>query len=244
MKKLFILMLVLTTMLTFVACGNGSSSKTTEGTQKTEVSESENTNEVSPQEEAKPLEIKESGYVTSEGFGDYYVHYAITIFNPNESTAIEYPSFRITAKDKDGLVTGTDDMTLHMIYPGQELTFASQGPSSPEKPSSVEFEIIPPDEYYIIPVSDLEYSTPAVFAIEGVKKSKDTVTGTVKSNNDYLIDDVQLVIAFKNKDGKLIGGTTTYVDKLAANGSAPFEFDTYISEYVTDDYEIFAYSRD
>ena len=58
---------------------------------------------ISDEEPFLPLEVKESGFVMH---GDY-LYCAVILYNPNENYCVEFPTFRITARDADGLLLGT-----------------------------------------------------------------------------------------------------------------------------------------
>jgi len=99
------------------------------------------------QNERAPIQIMETGY----GFATWQeasLTYGIILFNPNNE-ALEYPSFRITARRDDNTIIGTEEITLSMIYPNQTLTIAeiSSIRVIPEEVHNVEFEVLEPSDW-------------------------------------------------------------------------------------------------
>ena len=68
-----------------------------------------------------PIEVKEFGYGMSQG---KYLYCGVVLYNPNKTIACEFPTYRITARDSDGIILGTTDQTLSILYPEQTVSFA------------------------------------------------------------------------------------------------------------------------
>lgn len=229
MKKYLVIMLVIVMALSLGACGGGGS---------------DGDSDDSALKKNLPHEIVESGYTVEKNSNEWDVNYGIIIKNPNKDKKLAYPEFRITARDKDGEVLSTDDQSLGEIAPKTTVAYAGIGLSLSEKPDSVEFEIIEPDEYSYENI-DPDAPKYVTLTTDGVKVKKDEyfgslVTGEVVNDNDETYDTVDVVIIFRDKDGKIVCGDTSTADNVKAKSKTPFEIDVY-SESATDKYEIYAY---
>ena len=67
----------------------------------------------------------------------------------------------------------------------------------------------------------------------------DSVVGEIQNDNDYDIESGVVTVVFRDADGKLIGGESTYVDSIKANATTPFDISIY-NNFATDNYEIYA----
>lgn len=190
---------------------------------------------VDKSEKLLDMEIKDSGYSVSNG----YMYYSINIYNPNAEAAIEYPTFRVTAKDSAGVLLGTTEQTLSLIRPGQEFWYGSQAFEIEETPATVEFEIVPPDEYNVTKESALEHPKYVPLTVENAVQRDDRFMGEVKNDNDYNIESGIVTVVFRDDAGKLIGGYSTFLDQIAASSTAPFDMSMY-SDYATPNFEVYA----
>jgi hypothetical protein len=186
-------------------------------------------------EEFKPLEIKDSGYIVSNG----YLFYGVIIHNPNEHYAVEFPTYRITARDDADQVIGTDDQVLSLIYPQQDFAFGSLGFSLDQQPTNVDFMTIAPRDYNITAVEMLENPIFIPLEVVGVNKRGDSILGEVSNPNSYDIDSAVVTAIFRDDNGKIIGGDSTFIDNLPAGGKTPFDLRAY-SSWITDNYSVFA----
>lgn len=196
---------------------------------------------VSTNETFQSLQIVESGCSVSD-YG--YLTYAVKLRNPNVNTAVEFPTIRITARDSNNIILGTEDQVLSVIYPQQDFWYSGQAFHVEETPASVEFSVVPPSDYNIVKTSALEHPkfTPLTVENTAVRSQEyigDRIVGEVKNPNDYDIDMAVVSIVFRNKSGKVIGGTSTFVDKLPAHGSVPFDTALF-SDLPGASYEVYA----
>jgi hypothetical protein len=153
--------------------------------------------------------------------------------------AIELPSFRITARDESGAPLATEDQTLSIIYPQQDFVYASMAFDVEEVPSSVDIEVLGEDEYDIRKVSVLEHPEYTPLGITNTAFRTENFVGEILNNNDYDVEDAVVAVVFRDGDGKLIGGETTFVEEVKANAATPFEISMYES-FATENYEIYA----
>ncbi|MDE5582432.1 MAG: hypothetical protein K2J08_01830 [Ruminococcus sp.] len=172
------------------------------------------------------------------------LYYYVKIHNSNEDYCIKYPKFKVTAKDKDGIVLGTEEQMLSIIYPNQDFIYASDVGSVEEIPSEVNIEIVEPEKRHFIKESESEYSgyKPLTVINTTVRESGLTpkMVGEVQNDNDFAIEHAVIAIVYIDKDGKYIpAANPTFVDNISANSSVAFE--TSISkDYKNFDYEVYA----
>jgi lipoprotein len=183
-----------------------------------------------------PLDIAESGYTMIEGG---FLYCAVKVHNPNTGLAILYPTVRITARDTGGTLLGTQDQTLSTIYPQQDFWYSGQLLQVDTAPSSVEFTIVQPDDYNIVSASTLEQSTFTPLSVENTAMHSERLVGEVVNKNDFDLDMIVVAAVFRNENGDIIGGESTFVDKLPASGSVPFDMPIH-SEFANCNYEVYA----
>ena len=184
--------------------------------------------------EVLPLEIIESGWIVSNGeWLDYYVK----VYNPNPDIIAELPSYRVTARDSNGILLGTHDHTLSVIYPQQEFVYGSLAFSVDEVPDRVEFEALEMNDYNLKKAGSVE----EYYALEpintGIRSEK--IVGEINNPNAYDIGSAVVVAIIKDETGTIRGIENTFVDRLPANGSAPFEIGL-SSDLAISSYDIFA----
>lgn len=187
------------------------------------------------------LEITKAGYSVKNG----YLYYALVLHNNSDTNAVTLPGFRYTAKSADGSILGTDEQYLFSIYPGQDCVWASQGFSISTMPETVEFNLIPPDEYNIMSANLMEQPKFEPYEIKNISKKMDsvlgdTIIGEVYNPNDYMVDEVAVSVVFLNEDGVIQGGDTTFIDGVTAKGNIPFSLNPICPE--TENYQVFACS--
>ncbi|NLT39988.1 MAG: hypothetical protein GXX89_05920 [Clostridiales bacterium] len=187
------------------------------------------------------LELVESGYALTEGPDRFYVRYALVVKNPGADRAVLYPTVRITARDADGAVLGTEDIVGSSILPGETWYSAFQGPGVDSTPATVEFEIVQPEGFHWISPELIDYAGEPLTVINPVRRS-DKIVGEIANPNSFNIDSAAVVVLFRDDGGKLLAGETAYTDKVAASGSIPFEVWLPGEEScVTDNFEVHAY---
>ena len=169
------------------------------------------------EQEVKELEITESGWYVDNNYLMYY----IVMHNPNDEIAVEYPGFRITARDSSNTVLGTEDQTLSIIYPGQDFFYGFQAFSVDETPTTVEFEIISPDDNNLKKASTLdEYSSLEVI---NTAEREGKFVGEIQNSNDYDIESAIVTCICKDAQGNLTYVNSTFIDDIKTGSSVPFE---------------------
>ncbi|MCD8327584.1 MAG: FxLYD domain-containing protein [Ruminococcus sp.] len=243
-KKLLALGLLCTVMLTSVGCGdnNTSSSKTDSESAITTTLESESKATLVDEEASEenqetilPPEVKEYGF----SMEDEYLYFSIIYYNPNEDIAIEYPSFRITARNSEGEVIASEEEVESIIYPQQESACAGMAFKVDELPASLDVEALEPEDYSITKVEMLENPEYAPLTAFNVTMREENIVGEIQNENDYDIESAIVTVVFRDEDGKLIGGDFSFVDSLKANSATPFDVSIDL-DFATTNYEIYA----
>ena len=199
-----------------------------------EATDSSEQTEPSLMEPVLPLEVKEYGYSID---GDY-LYYSVCLTNPNEKYYIEFPTFRITARDANGILLGTEDQVLPSIYPKEDVWHAFIGFEVEEKPASVTVEALTPEDWNVSDVSKARHPNYVPLSVINYAKRGNKIVGEIQNDNDYEISQAVLSVVYRDNDGKLLGGDATFVDSLPAKGTAPFEINVYYTP--SDNYELYA----
>lgn len=187
-------------------------------------------------ESQSDLEIMDAGFDVSYG----YLFYSIILHNNSEKNAILFPAIRITARNAEGQLMGTEDQVLNLVYPGQDYQWAGMAYFEvSEMPDTVEFEVLEPEDYNIEPLTSLEHSEYTPLEIKSITKDGTRFLGEVYNSNNYDIDQIAVVVMFRNEDGVLQAGDITFVDSVGSNRTVPFDMDIGES-LVTDNYQAFA----
>lgn len=189
-----------------------------------------------PSSEFLPLEVREFGYsVTQKG----YLYIAAILHNPNTDYCIEFPSFRVAARDADGILLGSDEQVLSVIYPQQDFCYAGLMFEVEDNPATVDIEAIVPNDYNIVKPQNLDYPSYEPLAIINSVIREDRAMGEIHNSNDFDIDSAVVAIIYRDESGKIIGGDSTFVSNISASGNTPFDFSIH-SGVPTDNYDIYA----
>jgi len=191
-----------------------------------------------PAKDLLSLELAESGYTVKDGS---YIQYAFIVKNPNMEKGVEFPKVRLTARDADGGVLATEDIVGSAIMPGGTWYNAFQGPSVDQMPASVDFEIIEPNERdWVAPEKIAKEGM--VLTVENPMKRENKIVGEISNASDANVDSARVVVLFRDENGKLLAGESTFTDKIMAGGQTPFEISFWGSDdtYVTDYFEVYA----
>lgn len=233
MKKVIVFLLTLVLAFSMVACGGGGDSGDSRNV------ETEG-NDISAESKPnyKQIEAVKKEYCIVDGYdGGYDVNYLITAKNPNADVIAGSQNISVTARDKNGDVLGTDDAYLPYIYPGQENTQASSLTDLDEKPAEVEIELAEVDDNEWFKISEFEHEDYTPLTTSGVKIRSDKIVGDVVNPNDYEIESSSVIIAFRDKKGKLVDFDYTYAEKIPANGKSAF--DIYVWDDKPENYDVY-----
>lgn len=178
------------------------------------------------------VEIKEVGYTRSSS----YLTCVVTISNSSQK-AIEYPSFRVTAYDKDGKILGSEERVLSLLYPNHIMVDEGTLIKMSEEPDKIEVTMLEPDDYKIKDVSTLEHPQYNEMKCQNISVNSDKVTGEVYNPNDYKMEQAKITIVFRDDNNKIINSESTFVDNIPANGKVPFDISLPSDAKVTDKIE-------
>ena len=237
MKKRIVLGIVVSLLMVLVAgCGGAS--------QPSEPAESkDNNNTVTKEEQSKEpvdLVLKDSHYKIEDG----YVFYTIAVENPNTGFMPMFANIKITGRKADGSIAFSDDWTISSLAPQSTTYWASQaGHGDVTEEDTIELSISvdkdnwqksspkPADLYVFDNVSVIPESYGGLRVTGEITLTDETV--------DYGINGVtepMLVCVFKDADGNLVGGFSSYVDSDLTEGTpSVFDIGCYheIGDYVT-----------
>lgn len=171
--------------------------------------------------EVIPIEIKDQQWIVSDSG---YLDYCVTLFNPNADIAVEYPSFRITARDASNVLLGTYDQTGSIVYPQQEMTFGFQAFSVEENPATVDIEMLDTEDYNL---KKVDPSAHVPMEAVNVAMRSDKIVGEVSNMNDSEYDAAAVTALMKNDNGELVGILTTFVNEIKPSSTTPFEISIY-----------------
>jgi len=248
MKRLLIIILLLALALSLAACSSNNNSgappqtgEIGDNNQGLSAPEQSGAGSTATAQGPLPPELMDSGYAVKDGIDTYYIQYAIMVKNPNADKAVMFPTVRLTARDADGAVLGTDEIIGMYILPGETWYSAFQGPSVDSEPASVDFEIVQPDESdWVSPDSIQSAGKP--LTVENPVKRNDKIVGEISNPNDFDVESAAVVVFFRDGSGKLLAGDTTYTDKVPAGGKIAFEISLWEEEgYITDNFEVYSY---
>lgn len=178
------------------------------------------------------IEIKEVGYTTSNS----YLTCIVTILN-NSKKAIEYPSFRVTAYNREGKILGSEERVLSLIYPNHSMVDEGTLIKISEEPDKIEITMLKPEDYKIKDVNTLEHPQYNEMKCQNITVNSDKITGEVYNPNDYKMEQAKITIVFRDENNKIINSECAFVNNIPANGKAPFDISLPYDAKVTDKIE-------
>jgi hypothetical protein len=170
----------------------------------------------------KPLVIKEQTSSVTQGTGGYVVTWAGVISNPNRWHFGENVAATVVGRDAAGKEVVRMEQPLDAVPPAGSLKFTGQAMAS-AKPVDVRVAYKPaqwrqaariPSAFVTFPIS--------ASRTEKLGNGSYLVTGAV--GNPYQKAATSLVVTalLRDKDGKLVGGASTYVDDVHAEAPRRF----------------------
>lgn len=164
-----------------------------------------------------------SWYIDYSGTPDnIYICYAALISNIGEK-AVEFPGIRVTAKNNEGIVLGTNDTMGQCIMPGDTIIlddFISTSGCKPSDVSEVDFSF-----YNGNPSPSLSSTTNNDFTITGINEHMDSLFGNVTGEiTSKYQDEINISItAVFRKNGKLVASKSDYIDNLKPDNPTAFQ---------------------
>lgn len=183
------------------------------------------------------LTITDFGYQQN----DEYIWCVVEFTNPSQDKAVELPTYRVTAYDKDNKILGSEEHTLSIVYPGQKFVCAAVLIEVGQKPDRIDVTILEPDDYNITAVSSLEHPVHKQMVGQNMSIRNDSITGEIYNPNDYKIDSAMVTVIFRDSNGAIVYSRLGFIDQIPANGSAPFDIDLFSAENLPSTYEVYAY---
>lgn len=183
--------------------------------------------------------VREAGFQV-KGNGKW-LYYAFIAHNNLADKAIKYPEFKIVVRDAEGSLISSDSQVLNTLYPGQDVMYGNMGMKvEGESPASIEIEFVEPgDDWHVVDPSKTDYPGYQPIEVNSARlKSDGHIVGEFTNPNTFDIDQVAVTVVFRDNDGKLLAGETTFVNGAKAGKTVAFEIST-DKELTTEDYEVF-----
>ncbi|WP_432574266.1 hypothetical protein [Kineococcus sp. SYSU DK005] len=172
--------------------------------------------------QAQPFTVVESAHTSTPGAGEgTFVHWAALLRNPNTTHYGAFPVITVTARDTGGQVLASQQQTLNALPPGADIAWAGLV-EAPAEPAAVEVTYATV-EWYPTRTTPADYPP---FTTTGVQRSGDEhsrqVVGELASPFSQAVGSMAVTVLYRDGAGKLLTGTTGYVDALPAAGTVPF----------------------
>ena len=108
------------------------------------------------EEMPQKINLLDSGWVIYKNNDYTHIKYAVQIENPNEEYAVRFPKIQITARDAEGKILSTEEMTLNSIAADDTIYYGNEVFYEGDEPSDVEITVFNSDDDYETQ-DDLEY---------------------------------------------------------------------------------------
>lgn len=166
---------------------------------------------------AQPLVIAESGWWAKDG----YVHYGLTVRNPNTSVAATGIMVRATLFDGSGTALGSYDSMLALVGAGETVGFAGEAGDG-LVPARVEFALIPES----ITWKDGETAS-MPFLIESYTEQdklyfRYEITGSISNVTDAYESTANLYVLLRGDAGEILAGYTGAAYRIKAQRTKDF----------------------
>ncbi len=177
------------------------------------------------------VSVVETGYSILPSFqsGKYNVVVAVVAENPYDDRFASHPAVRVTARDRQGIVLTTRDISSGGIPPKGRIAFC-ESITTDDLPTAVEFRSL--DAHYEPTIyKPSEFRS---FDLIGMRSHEDVpglirITGEIK--NPYPTGTgVWITLLYRDAAGKLIGGHSNWQSEILAGDPTPFEFTVYSRE--------------
>lgn len=139
------------------------------------------------------------------------------------------PQLSVTSYDANGAVLGTSETILQPMEPGQTIIYSFQADCNQQQPANVEFKIINTSGDY----SKVKNSQKAVeLEASNLNITNDgyyyKLTGNVKNNSGKETTGTSMVFVVFYKEGKIVGGTGTYLSDMQVDAEMAFDITTQV----------------
>lgn len=182
------------------------------------------------------IKIKEVEYLITGN----YLKCIVSIENINSEKAIEFPSFRVTAYDKEEKILGSEERVLNVLYPNQSTIDEGTSIKISEEPAKLEITMLEPNDYNIKPISNLEHPVYKQLKCQNISVNSNKITGEVYNPNDYTVEQAKITVIFRDSNNKIVSSEISFINNIPANGKVPFDISLYSNTKITDKIEAFA----
>jgi hypothetical protein len=177
-----------------------------------------------------PLVLVETGYVVAPLNEGLMVSYGFVLRNPNVHAGALSTTVRITMRDAQGRVVGTEDSVVPRIMPGATVAWGGEGADPHlKKPAQVDFEVLDPGVNWRA-AAQMEPPDFKPLTVTGAKAGKPgalttSFTGQLANPNAVGFKEVGLGILLRDKSGKILWVLPGSAEKVPASASVPFRVD-------------------
>ncbi|WP_049556598.1 hypothetical protein [Nonomuraea sp. SBT364] len=173
-----------------------------------------------PQQQLKPLTLKEQASNVVKSAGGYSVNWAGVLTNRNPWHFGEHVVATVVGKDAAGREVVRMDQPLDAVPPGGSLVFTGEAGAT-EKPVKVSIDYRPAQWRMAARIASAFRPFP-VSRVQTLRQKDGSYLITGYVSNPYQVPAGSLVVnaLLRDKAGKLLGGGSTFVDDVKA-GSPP-----------------------
>lgn len=193
---------------------------------------------------AKELLVSDSGWSYVESDNGNYISYGAKLTSTYESTLIKSPIIKVTGKDELGRELFSFEDELAFISPKETLYFGKTFKVE-EKPAKIDI-IVEAEDTDFVPANGLKYIKNNELSVADSTEIDNNdfkeYTGNIRNSSTSDLTKSFVTIIYR-KDGKIVGGTYSYVYSIGASSKTAFDiYSVNTPDY--DDYEISVISND
>lgn len=166
---------------------------------------------------AQPVTLEESGWWAKDG----YVHYGVTVANPNDDLGAANTALRVTLFDGNGEVASEQTDEIALVGPGARTGFAGTAGDG-WAPAAVTFELV---EGSTVWESAEDYQEPLLienFEEEDKLYFRYEVTGQIANLTDDYLGTASLSILLRDDAGSIVAGYTGAAYRIKAGRTKDF----------------------
>ena len=172
-----------------------------------------------PQRLETLITVGESSFAVADG----KICYALTLVNDTESLTVEFPRVRVTFYDAQGEAIASDETVRMALCPGQELAWASDVWNVEETPVSMQAELVTPRSRDFVDSVALCAPLEVRSATIGQDGGTATLVCEIYNPNDFDAPSAAVTILYRDGEGALVSGETSWCGGIPAGSSATFE---------------------
>ena len=172
-----------------------------------------------PQRLETLITVGESSFAVVDG----KICYALTLVNDTEGLTVEFPRVRVTFYDAQGEAIASDETVRMALCPGQELAWASDVWNVEETPVSMQAELVTPRSRDFVDSVALCAPLEVRSATIGQDGGTATLVCEIYNPNDFDAPSAAVTILYRDGEGALVSGETSWCGGIPAGSSATFE---------------------